>query len=791
MTPASLRFQSIGHEVPRRPELLRFLTGKARFADDLDLPRMLHAVILRSPHAHARLARIDATQARAVSGVAAIFTAADLPAGLKPIPVRLNPYNTLDPYLQHPMARERVRYVGEPVALVVAQSRAIAEDAATLVEVEYESLPAVTNAESAIVPAVLHEAAPDNVSSRLSDGFGDVAAAFAMADEIVELQFRTGRDSAIPMETRGLVASFDPGTGHIEVWGAAKVVHFNRSVLASLLEIPEHRIRLVEGDVGGGFGARGEFYPEDFLIPYAALRLMRPVKWIEDRLEHLVAINHSRQQTYRMKLGVARDGTLLGVEVDLVNDMGAYLRTHGIIVPEMSAGFFPGPYRWGAYRYTVRCAMTNKTPTGTYRCPGRYECNTARERLIDVAAARLGMDPAELRRRNMIRSEAMPFKVGTRALGEEVIYDSGDYPAALEEALRISGYAQRGSQFAGADGYRIGWGLGCFVEKTGKGPFEGARVIIDPTGGVEVRTGASSLGQGLETSLAQIAAEVLGVPTQSVAVRHGDTDLIPFGVGSFASRGTVMAGNAVHQAALAVRDRVFRLAALRLDAQPQDLQLEGGQVRAPNGKAITLHEIAQGATPGSSDQLLDETCYFKCDHMAYSHGAVVARVRVDMRLGQVVPLHLWVVYDVGTVINPQLVAGQVEGGAAQALGGALFEEFIYDQEGQFLTGSFMDFLIPTADVVAPVTHLNLDRSPSPLNPLGVKGAGEAGVSGVGAAIANAVADALGVPGNACVDQLPMTPQRVWGWIDKAVYLGQDGANRQAYRGQDGLNETSR
>lgn len=764
MSTPLIESRVIGRCVPQRPELWRFVSGRGCYVDDVDLPHMLHAVVLRSPHAHARILEVDVADARAHPGVAAVFTGADLIDKMKPIPVRLNPYNTLDAFLQYPLAGERVRYVGEPVALIIATSRYVAEDALELIDVDYDPLPAVTNAESDDVPVALYESTPDNVASHIRDGFGDVDGALAEADEVVDMRFRTGRHSAIPMETRGLVARFDGGHKRMEVWGPTKVVHFNRTVLATMLEMPEHKIHFVEPDVGGGFGARGEFYPEDFLVPFAAMQLRRPIKWIEDRMEHLIAINHSRQQTYDMKLGLARDGTLLGLQVDLVNDMGGYLRTHGVIVPEMSAGFFPGPYRWGAYRCHARCVMTNKTPTGTYRCPGRYESNAARERLLDVAAARLDMDPVTLRRKNMITPDAMPYRVGTRALGEDVVYDSGDYPAALDEVLRIAKYDERRRDAATSNGQRVGYGIACFTEKTGKGPFEGARVAIDPSGGVEVHTGASSLGQGLETGMSQIVAEALGVTPDVVTVRHGDTDLLPFGVGSFASRTTVMAGNAAYQAAHAVRTQVFDLAAQVLDVAIDALTMDEGQVQASDGSRLSLAQIAAYSGPRNGAPVLESTQYFECNHMAYSHGAVVAEVTVDTAIGRVTPRHIWIVYDVGTVINPQLVAGQIEGGAAQAVGGALLEEFLYDDYGQFLTGSFMDYLMPTADAVPPIDHLNLDRSPSPLNPLGVKGAGEAGVAGVGGALANAVADALGQDVGAHVDRLPMTPERVWRWI---------------------------
>ncbi|MFQ5795084.1 MAG: xanthine dehydrogenase family protein molybdopterin-binding subunit [Candidatus Bipolaricaulia bacterium] len=719
----------------KRLEDPRLIKGQGCFVDDVQLPHLLHATVVRSPHAHARITDIDLSETRRLSGVVAAFAFEDISEWAQPIPVRLNPYGSLKPFLQYPLAHNRVRYVGEPVALVVAESRYRAEDALETIHVEYEPLPAVVNPEAAPPAAALHEAALDNVASHFVMERGDVEQAFAEADHVVKARFATGRHTGMPLETRGLVALYDESRDRLRVWGPTKVPHFNRGILARMLRLPEHRIQFIEPDVGGSFGVRGEFYPEDFLIPFAALRLGRPIKWIEDRLEHLVACNHSRQQVYHMELALRRDGTLLGARLRLVNDMGAYIRTHGVIVPELSAGMFPGPYRLPNYRGDVRCVLTNKTPTGTYRAPGRFETNAARERLLDLAAGELGLDPAELRMKNLLLPEELPYRPGTHSLGEEIVYDSGDYPYALREALNLCDYQVHQQRERKGGVRRIGLGLACFVEKTGLGPFEGARVAIDPSGHVVVSTGASSVGQGLETVLAQIAAQVLGVPPEEISVQHGDTDLIPYSVGSFASRTTVLAGNAVYQAAQQVRDKLLRLAAR---AGP--------------------HDCAPGEEPS-----LESTCYFHTERMTYSHGVVVAQVEMDTRTGEVTPTHVWVVYDVGNVINPQMVTGQIQGGVAQGLGGALLEELVYDTTGQLISGTFMDYLLPTAAELPPVTLQRLERSPSPLNPLGVKGAGECGIAGMGAALANAVADALG-PAGRRVDRLPLTPERVWRWL---------------------------
>ena len=760
----------IGESV-KRLEDKRFLQGQGRYVDDVQLPHMLHAAILRSPHAHARILDIDLSEAQALPGVVAILTFADIAEHIKPIPVRLNPYGSLEAFLQYALANDRVRYVGEPVALVIADSRYQAEDALEYLFVQYEPLPVTVDVE-AETEAALHETAADNVASRFEMGQGDVEAALTRADHVVKARFVTGRHSGVPLETRGLVAAYDPSQNRLQVWGPTKVTHFNRGVLARLLDMPESHIRLIEPDVGGGFGVRGEFYPEDYLIPYAAMKLRRPIKWIEDRLENLMACNHSRQQVYQMALALKADGTILGARVQITTDQGAYIRTHGIIVSELSAALFPGPYRISNYQCEVRCVLTNKTPTGTYRAPGRFEANAARERLLDLAAHELGMDPAELRLKNFIPPEAMPYPVGTRSLGEEIVYDSGDYPYAFQEALRISDYRARRAKFKQAGALRRGLGVACFIEKTGLGPFEGGRVTVDPSGHIVVSTGAANVGQGLETTLAQIAAEVLGADPHRITVRHGDTDLLPYGVGSFASRATVMAGSAVYQAAHQVREKLLHLAAAMLEA-PLDaliLQDEHVQVIGVPDRALTLSQLAAQASPrnitSEQEPGLEATVYFRVDHMTYAHGVHVAEVEVDIQTGAVVPKHFWVVYDVGTAINPKAVTGQVEGGAAQGLGGALLEEFTYDSSGQLLSGSFVDYLMPTMAEMPPLTMLRVERSLSSLNPLGVKGAGECGIAGIGGALANAVADALGEKGQQ-VDTLPLTPQRVWDWLHRS------------------------
>ena len=752
----------------KRLEDKRFLQGQGNYIDDMQLPDMLHAAVLRSPYAHANIIDIEVSAALEQPGVVTILTFADL-ISVKPIPIRLNPYGSLEPFLQYPLASNRVRYVGDPVALIIAHSRYQAEDVLEHILVQYDPLPVNIDTEQKVINPLYNEA-KNNVASNFVMQKGDIAAAFEQAEHITKLRFTSGRHSGVPLETRGLIAHYDATQERLKVWGPTKVTHFNRGVLARMLDMGEHQIQMIEPDVGGGFGVRGEFYPEDYLIPYAALILKRPIKWIEDRLENLMACNHSREQVYEMEMALKKDGAILGIKVLLSNDQGGYIRTHGIIVPELSAAIFPGPYHIPNYRCEVRSVLTNKTPAGTYRAPGRYECNTSRERLLDLAASELMIDPVKLRSMNLIQPEDMPYKVGTESLGEDIVYDSGDYPYALQEVVRLSKYEENRINHNPLSNKKTGYGIACFVEKTGLGPFEGARIEIDQTGRVTVSTGAANVGQGLETTLAQIAASVLTVPPDSIRVLHGDTDLIPYGVGSFASRATVMAGSAVYYAAQQIHKKLLMIAAHILKCPIDKLTISDGGIYISENQdnRLTLAQVAQQSNPRNCppdmEPGLDFTHYFRCNQMTFAHGATIVKVEIDPETCAVVPKHIWIVYDIGKAINPQMVKGQVEGGAIQGLGGALLEEFKYDSNGQLISGSFVDYLLPTATETPIMELKRLDRSPSTLNPIQVKGAGECGIAGMGGALANAVADALGDSGKK-VDMLPITSEKVWQWLN--------------------------
>ncbi|CAM03288.1 xanthine dehydrogenase molybdenum binding subunit apoprotein [Saccharopolyspora erythraea NRRL 2338] len=754
-TSAPTAGTAVGHRVigtsVRRHEDDRLLRGLGRFADDVDRIGQAHARVVRSGSAHAEILGVDTAQARSVPGVLTVITGAEL-AGIPPIPIRLPRGDEPAESLQPVLAVDRVRYVGEPVAVVVAEDPYTAEDAAELVVVDLRELPAAV------------EAAGTKPVATLEAGYGDVAGAFAAAEHVVELELEVGRHAAVPLETRGLVAEYDVAARTLQVWGATKVPVFNRGVLARMLGMPQERIRLHAMDTGGGFGARGEFYPEDLLIPWLARHLRRPVKWTEDRAESLVALNHSRQQRHRVAAAFDADARLLALRDEIVHDNGAYLRTHGLLVPELTIGMLPGPYRVPAYHAAVDVVLTNKTPCGTYRAPGRYEGTFAREHLLDVAADRIGIDRAELRRRNLLRADEMPHVRPLRALGTDVVLDAGDYPGLLRTALERTLPWRAEAERLRAEGRTAGFGFAMFLEKSGLGPHETADVLVEPSGLVRVHSGGTSLGQGIETALAQIAADRLGVDYTSVRVVNGDTELQPFGLGSWASRSTVLAGNAVDLAAQAVVERARQVAALMLDV-PRAWVEQDGAGFAADGRRVELAEVAAACAPGSRyleagvAPGLQARRVFEVDHMTYPYGVHVALVEIDRGTGHVSVLRYLVAYEVGRAINPALVEGQLLGGVAQGLGGAVYENFHYDEQGQPQATTFMDYLLPTAaEVPGVVEALVTEDAPSPDNPLGVKGAGEGGITAVGAAVANAVRDAIGLSGD--VGHLPLAPRRV-------------------------------
>jgi len=757
----------IGTRVPRKEDP-RLLRGCGRFGDDVSAAGQVWARVVRSPIAHGRVRRVDLAQARRADGVTAAIAAGDVPAGLA-IPVRLAVQGLdLSGYLQPVLAADVVRYVGEPLAVVVADDPYAAEDAAELVEIDIDEEPAVLDAAEAGRPGSPRLFPAGNVAADFTLGYGDTAAAFRQAAHVVEIEVAIGRHSGVPLEPRALLAVPEPRTGALSIFGMTKVPVFNRDVLAAMLGIDENLIHVHAVDAGGGFGVRGEFYPEDYLVPWLARTLGRPVKWAEDRAEHLVAVNHSRQQSHRVAAAFDAQGRISALSDEVVHDNGAYCRTHGIAVPELTVAMLPGPYRVPAYRGRVQVVLTNKTPCGTYRAPGRYEGTVAREQLLDVAADRLGIDRIELRRRNLLGPAELPHRRAMTTLGTDVVLDTGDYPALLAaaaaEVARLGYHDEAGG--AGHTGRPRGLGVAVYLEKSGLGPQDTADVAVTETGIVRVFSGGTSLGQGIETVLAQIAADALGVDLQAVDVVNGDTHLQPFGTGSWASRSTVVAGNAVHQAASAVRARATQLAARILEAAEDDLVVTDGtvSVRGDPAVAVGLGDVARAAAPASPYLRPGEPAglaarrRFDVTHMTYPYGVHFAVVEVDPGTGRVRVLRYLVASEVGRAINPMLVEGQLRGGAAQGIGGALLEEFTYDETGQPQAITFMEYQMPTAADVPPIDVLLAQLAPSPGNPLGVMGAGEGGISAAGAAVASAVRDALGLAGG--VARLPLTPPRV-------------------------------
>jgi aerobic carbon-monoxide dehydrogenase large subunit len=742
-----------------RLEDLRFLTGRGQYTDDLADERMLYAVILRSSVAHGRIRSIDTAGALKRSGVHAVVTAADI-GEVPKIPLRHDPLPSSKLYVQPIIAVDKVRFVGEPVAVVVADSVALAEDALEAIVVDIEPLPAVVERNAARNGAgLLFEHTGSNVAGTITATRGDADAAFKTAPYVRCEYFSVQRHGAVPMEPRGLVASWNEAKDRVTVSGVCKVPFNNRRALAQMMNLPESSVRMLEYDVGGGFGARGEFYPEDFLIPFAAKVVGRPVKWTEDRRENLMSLSHSRDAACDLEIACSRDGTILALRGHAYTDLGAYVRTNGATQSRNISQIMSGPYRIPHVRMDVTMVVTNKTPSGTYRGPGRFESDFCRERLFDMVAADLGLDRVEFRRRNLIAESEMPYALAkVQVLDIVSECDSGDYQMTLDRCLAEFNWAER-SKLQGklVDGRYHGLAVGCYLEGGGTGPRENARLVVEGDGRISVFVGSSSVGQGVETVFSQIAADALELPMTHINnVFHGSTDYVSEGFGSFSSRSIVMGGNAIVDAANKLRASIREAAAQRLHCAAGDVAIDNGVVVGPNRAALDLKEFAGLAADGTHAS----------NKRTYSYGAHAAYVAVDPKTGRVELIDYVAIEDVGRIVNPLTLHGQCVGAVVQGLGGALLEHFIYDDDGQFLTGSFADYLMPTASDFPTIRAVALEQKPSPLNPMGTKGAGEGGIIPVGGVIANAVAAALGSFG-VQPHELPLTPPRVWQLIQDA------------------------
>ena len=737
-----MRNALIGAPVPRREDF-RFLTGTGTYVDDLRRPGMLHAAILRSPVAHGRIRHVGIEGALKIEGVAAVLTARDVTDRLGRVPVtpiRLCPLPELEPFAQPVIAADAVRFVGEPVAVAIASSRAVAEDGAGAVELDIEP----------IQNAPLFDAAPDGVAISYRATKGDAAGAFADAPYTRRESFSVGRHSAVPMEPRGVLAEWDGA--RLTVSGAAKASFAVRRALAGQLGLAEDAIAMVENDVGGGFGLRGEGFPEDFLIPFAAWHLGRPVKWIEDRREHLIAAAHAREARCEIGIACDRDGTILGLRGEAVADIGAYVRTNGTIGPRNIAQFLSGPYRVENIDATVALALTSKSPIGTYRGPGRFEADFFRERLLDLAAADLDIDRAEFRCRNLPRAGEMPYELaGIEPFPRKDSLDSGDHVETLDRCLEAFGWREK-ARVPGSvvDGRRRGVAVGPFIEGGAAGPRENARLVLEPDGRVAVHVGSSSIGQGIETVFAQIASDALERPLDAISgVHHGSTADVSEGFGSYHSRSTVMAGSAILLAAESLRAKICAEAARRMGCDPSEVRiLEGDRLAGPGGLSLPLSAVADAGIEAEEG--------FDNHRHTYAYGAHAAEIAVDPETGAVEILDYVAVEDVGRIVNPVTVTGQAVGAVVQGIGGALLEDMPYDASGQPLSATLADYLLPGACETPRISAIVTENHPSPVNPLGVKGAGEGGIIPVGGLIANAVADALGVS----PDALPLTPVEI-------------------------------
>jgi len=757
----------------RRREDPRLITGTATYVDDIQMPGMHHACIVRSPYGAAKIKSIDIKKALELPGVAAIFTGKDT-ENVAPVPCGASLPGLRVPH-HHLLAIDRVYLVGHPVAVVVATDRYIARDAADLVEVEYEALPAVTDPEKALQPGApaVHPQWPDNTAFTFHQEGGEVDKAFAAADVVVKQRITSQRLIPTSMETRGCVADWRMGDKALTVHLSTQAPHLARTLLAMMLGLPEHHVRVIAPEVGGGFGSKIQVYAEEALMSFISMKIGKPVKWIESRRENFTGTIHGRGHVDYYEVAAKRDGTILAIKLKLIQDLGAFFETLTPAIPTLSVLMMPGLYACQNIRADIVGVFTNCMATDAYRGAGRPEATHGIERMIDILAAELKMDPAELRFKNFIPNSAFPYATATG-----LTYDSGNYAAPLEKALDIVGYTKlrQEQQQARADGKIMGIGMSTYGEICAFGPspatpaggWESATVKIEPSGTVTVMTGISPHGQGEETTFAQIAADELGVGIDDVVVLHGDTTITPYGIGTFGSRGTAVGGPAMYFAIRELKEKIKKYGAMLLESEDVSYS-NGGCVDNKTGKSLPLAQIAGAAyramkLPPNTEPGLVATYFWEPPNFAFPFGAHIVVTEVDRDTGAIALKRYVAVDDCGNIINPLLVEGQVHGGVVQGLGQALWEQAVYDDNGQLITGELMDYAIPKASNI-PWIETSHTVTPSPVNPLGVKGVGEAGTIGASPAVVNSVVDALSPLGVRHID-MPMTPEKIWNLIQQ-------------------------
>lgn len=772
----------------RRKEDERLTRGTGRFVADLKLEGTVEAAFLRSNFAHARITSLDTSAADAAAGVVKTLTAADIEGVVEPFTRFVDQEHTppqleaairpvVKPCPIEVLASDRVRYVGQPIAVLVAPSRYEAEDALELIEIDLDPLEVLVDPEKALSPdaPLIHEHLGNNLQAYYQVDVGDTDKAFSEADHTFEMKLMSPRVSANAMETRGVLASWDAAREEMTIWASTQVPFMVRTRVAEQLHLNVDQVRVIAPEVGGGFGPKVNIYPEDIIVPYLSMILGRPVRWIEDRREHLLSTAHSRDQIHSVEVACTSDGKITALRDRFLLDCGAY-NPFSLTCAYNTAAHLRGPYAIPNYKIRGDCVLTNKMPNVPYRGAGRPEAVFAMDRILDEVAARLGLDAAEMRFRNLIGPEDMPYDQGMLYRdGARIVYDGGDYPAALKKAMEMVGYADvRTSQKEGASRRRIGVGLSMYIEGTGIGPYEGAMVRVGPSGHVTAHVGSASHGQSHETTFSQVVADALSVDVDDVTIKGGDTALLRHGIGTFASRSAVTVSAALVEASQRVRDKIMAVASAMLEADPEDLVIEQGRVatRGVPARSLTLAEIAHAAGPGpktmavpGTDPGLEATYYFVPPTVTFAFGAHAAVIEIDPELGSIEIKKYAVVHDSGKLLNPTVVEGQIHGGVAQGIGCAIYEEIVYDDEGQLLTSTFMDYLLPTS---MEVPHIDQDHqtSLSDRNPAGVRGVGEGGTISPPAAIANALADAY--RSTDMVDlPIPLTPERVWTAIRRA------------------------